>query len=219
MVFTTLDLVLGFTTSKEELIKLLNLPQGAELDEYFLTDILQNLFKDRSGGRSQIAVHQFVCCSKSQGEIYVVGFPLHKYYRQVTHCEKCPGPRTVCDDCIGMTNNGHYDIQDIADGPVKGNIRHICLNCFHDNKRDLMSPQETCKIVENRYVPDSNVYDEKSRLKCTVCGILPSEFLKPEDHLEKFVGQYSSVKKILTKCGLRKDIAFYYIIDDCLSCT
>ena len=200
MVYFTLEVVLGVEVSREELEEITDVEEGGYVED-----------PEVANG---VIVHSFPCCSKSNGKKYILGTSLHKYYRKITRCDKC-SEYSVCDTCIGQTNNGHYDVRAIYSGPAEANIRHICLHCFHDNGRDLGAPKEDLPIVDNQCI---GTQDPVGIHTCDVCNLKPDWRFAPETAIRREI-EYERIAKFLMKEKLQKDIRFYYCIDDCLSCT
>lgn len=95
------------------------------------------------------------------------------------------GPYTVCDECLGTTNNGQYDIVDIFDNVIEVNPDFVCHNCGNDNR----IPYTFCKVCNlkrsiRKYEPSYSVKEARKHMKLA-----------------------------------DKKIAYYYVVDDCLSCT
>jgi len=210
MVYTTLEIIQGFVISKAELTKLLELEDEEDDDD------IEQIFDDL-GYNKNINLYSFPCCSQSRGKLFIIGRSMHKYYRQPVKCNDCK-EYTVCDRCIGHTNNGYYDVCAIVERPIEVNIRHICPWCFHDNKQDLNGPQTTAPIVGQRF--QSTNYDPSVRRTCDVCGGKPNEFRCPLDYM-KFHNShyYKQLMDIQKDHQLEKTIEFYYMVNDCLSCT
>lgn len=229
MVYTTLDLILGFVMTKEELIELLDLtpkPSSNDTDgeELFVdedgntySDIhFDVLFTETFGHKLQL--YKFVCCSESAYKLFIIGFQMHRYYRKPIKCEKCFDKCWLCDKCIGHTNNGFYDVDAISNRPVEANIRHICPWCFHDNKKDLGGPKETASVVDSRFV--TGKFDYQHWMQCDVCNGRQDEYRCPQEFMEWHnQGYYNSLNSFQTGNHLSKPIKFYYMVNDCLSCS
>ena len=213
MVYTTLKVVLGFVINKAELLELLEMKgEDDNLREY---DIVK-LFDDLDYGKN-INLYRFPCCSESSNELFIIGIERHKYYRQPVRCHDCQ-QYTVCDRCIGHTNNGYYDVCAIFQRPIEVNVRHVCPWCFHDNKQDLNGPQTTSPIVDRRFQP--NDYNHSDSKQCNVCSGRPGEFRCPKDHMKfHHSGYYNKLNSIQEDFDWKKSIELYYILNDCLSCT
>lgn len=204
MVYKTLEIILGFVVSKGELEKLMNVDSGGYPEKNVLTQVSDFLIK----------VYTFPCCSPSQGKKYIIGIPLHTYYRM--HGVKCNNCTDyfACNTCIGITNNGFYDVIKIFNKPVKVDINKICLHCFSD-KQELNALQIDLPIVNNRVQGDLK---NNNLQKCNTCGILPDNRFTQKTMLKKFNNKYSLLKE-KSKNITNNSINFYYMIDDCLSCT
>lgn len=101
---------------------------------------------------------------------YLAGIPLHTYWRRVgMHSDKCdhrhcgghgeesdadknatPDYYTLCDTCIGTTDNGVYDVGAMIERPAEVNLRHVCLRCYADDRRDLGPPHQDLPVVNRR---------------------------------------------------------------------
>ncbi len=207
MVYTTVEIILGVSVTRENLEKMIDVDEGGYVDEICIGTTIAN---------ENVNVHQFPCCSEAAGQQYIVGISLHKYYRKHgIRCEKCPDKYHVCNTCLGTTNNGCYDVDSFYSGPVEANIRHICLHCFSDNKRDLLSPQKDLPVLNNRVQGD-----KEDMICCNTCGIEPDWRFSPETSLKR-VHHYEQLKEVLKRCNAPKncEIKFYYVVDDCMSCT
>lgn len=208
MVYTTLKVVLGFIITNEELIQLLDLKLG-ENESHFDYDI-ENLFNDLGYDR-KIELYSFPCCSESRGKLFLINITMHKYYRKMIKCEKCK-EYTVCDSCIGYTNNGYYDVDTIFNKPTEINVRQICPWCFHDNGCDLGGPQTTASQPTD--------YDPSIRKQCTVCNLKPDIRRSPGDYMIwKNHHMYTRLETIQKDHEFKQPIKIYHVIDDCLSCS
>lgn len=152
--------------------------------------------------RKKARVFKFPCCSESGGEKFLVGYRLHTYYH-------------TCDQ-LGMTNNGAYDVRAILNKPVKINMRHICLHCFHDNRRDLGGPTQTAPYDYEEHMFLNHTAPVKPRKKCRVCRYKPTKYRSPRDFMAFHNSQYARGLKGLKK---KPHLRFWYMIDDCTSCT
>jgi hypothetical protein len=215
MVYTTLEVILGIVVSREDLVRILNLEIDPDQDP---------LDDDRTLGTTlagrPVRIYGFPCCSPANGKQYLIGLSLHLYYRKHgVHCDQChPNRLWVCNTCLGTTNNGVYDVVAIHKGPVEANLRHICLHCFADNRKDLMAPQEDLPVVDNRVQGDPN---NPALLRCETCGIKPDWRFCPQTVLKKWVHHYEQLKNVLKvhDVPLDRAIKFYYMVNDCMSCT
>ncbi len=213
MVYTTVKIVLGVIITENELSKLLELESNDDIIEY---DV-ESMFNGDIGDAYGTKLYPFPCCSNFAGKLFIVGKKVNKYYRKPIRCDDCP-KYCVCDRCIGHTNNGYYDVISMLNGPTEVNIRHMCLRCFHDNLEDLNGPLKTANLVDNCFV--STDYDQCLRKHCSVCNDMPNEYRCPQDSMEFFrKKKYEKLKAFVSDNGYQKEIKFYYVIDDCLSCS
>jgi hypothetical protein len=203
MVYSILEVIHGFVINKEELRELLDLEDEDDLADCNLIGLFDDEFAIDFG--KKINLYNFPCCSESRDQLFIIGESVHTYYRKLIRCEDCPGPRIVCDHCIGYTNNGYYDVIAILKQPVAVDVRHICSWCFHDNRQDLNGTLETAPVVD----------DPSQKRSCDVCGSLPGKY--QSDSLVRVVD--SILMNIQKENHWKKEIQFYYMVDDCLSCT
>lgn len=198
MVYFILDIILGVAVTREEIETICDVDDSGFVEDSVLDTLLC---------RKDVEVCQFSCCSKSNGKLYLIGIRMHRYYRKSTRCENCPN-YCVCDTCIGQTNNGHYDVEAILDGPTEANLRHVCLHCFADNREDLGAPKEDSSAVGPQGMP------------CKTCGLKPDDRFTPTKKLTR-LHYHEQLKALFKKYEVtkNKEIKFYYMVDDCLSCT
>ena len=105
---------------------------------------------------------------------YILGLKVHKYYHKVGfRCDKCE-KYSLCDNCIGQTNNGVYDVRAMVTDSVEVNLRHVCLNCFADNKKDLGGRTEDIPIVGGKFAYMDKV---EGLERCNTCGYKPDRNL------------------------------------------
>lgn len=207
MVYKKLELVIGLVLTYQDVMKIFNL---THLDELYSFEFQLP---------HEMQLYHFRCCSESNEKLFIIGYTKHTYYRKYIRCTDCP-QYCVCSKCIGFTNNGHYDVQQILDGPTKVNIRNICLECFADNRIDMGARLETLPVVNHRFIrPTDEKYIENP--KCTTCNSqikLKSSFRSPKDQL-CFDGGYNRLSKFAKKHCIDQEPQMYYMIDDCCSCT
>ncbi len=203
MVYTQLYIVLGAEISFKDMKKFFGIKHHDEVYDIVLG--------------SDMEIFKFKCCSKISKKKYIIGFKMHTYYRNFIKCEECD-EYTVCDKCIGHTNNGYYDVVKILNELTEINSRHVCLRCYADNRIDLGARITTAKIIGNRF-QDDNTNDDELKLNCKVCNSKPSGFRCPTDNLKFHEYKYRHVSKFLETNKITKDIKLYYMINDCLSCT
>lgn len=208
MVYTQLHIVVGSVLTYADLERIFDIE-----DPYAINDIDLD---------APMEIFPFSCCSDSATKLFIIGYKLHTYYRNHIRCDDC-GEHTVCNKCIGHTNNGYYDVKTILNEPTEVNIRNVCVECWADNKRDMGARLETAPIVNHRFQSvdvDVDVADANhEELNCIVCNIKPYGFRSPMDNLMFHEWRYNSVAKFIAKNNLKTDIKLYYMINDCLSCT
>jgi len=207
MVYTQLIIVYGAMVTLEDLRKVTD-----DVDE---DGCLDNPTLPKLAGH-QVEIFSFPCCSKSGCKLYVVGYLMHTYYRKLTRCDKCPS-YCVCDECIGMTNNGYYNVNDIVDKPVEVNMRHLCLCCFADNKKDLNAPKES---IEEKGAKFMNHCPSHESIPCETCGNRQDGRFAPETAVKRGFYHKALNNFLRNDCDRENtECKFYYMLNDCLSCT
>ena len=192
MVYQYLEIIAGFEIDHSELTEKLGLDEEIDNtvgDAYVEENCLEALPIQVGPARQEVRLLNFPCHSAARGHKYVLGIQVHLYYRHFIRCPNCP-ELAVCDVCIGNTNNGVYDVQDICDRPTEIEPEHVCGRCFADNRRavDHQNPCRDCRLEES--VKDRN----------------KSITLR-------------ELRKLGNFYDLDKPLGFYYMIDGCLSCS
>jgi hypothetical protein len=206
MVYFTFELFAGIVVTKEELIE-----KGVTFDEDNDMNREQQIIHSASG--SGLSIYTFPCCSKSRAKIYIIGRKVHVYYRKYTKCGQCD-KYSVCDTCIGETNNGNYNVDKILDEPVKVNMNHICYYCFSDNRKHLGYPTINVPVVDGMCV----ISKDHPIVPCNTCGRKPDRRFNAEQTFEKSL-TYRNIHGFSKVFFPDKKINIYYTLDDCLSCT
>ena len=207
MVYTQLWIVYGVELDAKEVFSIFA-PEKTELDEdEQLNELCTKMHKD-------VEAFRFPCCSDSSNKKIILGVKMHTYYRKYIRCDNCE-THSVCDTCIGNTNNGLYDVDKIFSDSAKCNPRHICQNCNADNKIDLGGKLVTEPLVNGKHVEEKN----NGCIKCSTCNSTPSKFVSPMDAHKSRLSHFNrEIAKLLKKGKISKEFYFYYMIDDCLSC-
>ncbi len=220
MVYTQLSIVLGVVIPFDYVKSIIDHKKLKDIEEKFVVmrfadeDVLKDCFK----GKNDMHLFNFPCCSESGDDKFILGYEVHKYYRKLIKCENCK-EYSVCDKCIGYTNNGYYDVNKILNEPIEVNIRHMCLYCYSDNRKDLGGLEKTYPIIKNSFVCGNREDDEKKFVKCDTCGNLPVRNRCPEDGLANKEYKYDKIRSFLKKNKMDLPIKLYYMVNDCLSCT
>lgn len=193
MVFKKMQIVLGYAVSRPAFVtQILKQNASDDIDEYnpFYEGAVEEIVFPKN-----IDLYRFQCCSELNESSCIIGTTVHTYYRKYIKCDKCTD-YTCCDTCIGETNNGYYDVDTILNKLVECDPIRLCPTCFADNK----SP----------FLP---------KMKCTVCNRKWYE-INPA-HNEIYVAVMNDCRSLV---GLKKDDPveipkFYFMLDDCVSCT
>jgi hypothetical protein len=128
-------------------------------------------------------IYEFPCCS-SLGNKFIFGTKIKSYHRLKTRCDKCE-KHTSCDKCLGMTENGFYDVVTIFENVVEAPSEIICFACGNDKRS-----KGVCKFCNYETLKET----------CEV-----QEYLKLDSRLDEFLS--------------KNKIGYYYMLDDCLSCS
>jgi hypothetical protein len=198
MVYSKLYIVIGTVLTREEILKsgMLELIDDNISDE-MLDD--ENWRIDSNGRGFILKLYRFPCCSKSTEKLYILGRRLYSYVRYHIRCEKC-SKYSLCDTCIGSTRNGIYDVGKILHTPTECPRENVCMHCYNDNRKEF----DTCKECNSRK-NWNNRFDHGQ-----------------EEKMENMY-EYEMIQKVLKDADVEnykdKHIGFYYMLDDCLSCT
>jgi len=209
MVYTTVSIILGIHLNREELKEILRVDELGEFDE-FDRDLEHKIIN------KNVEIFKIPCC-ESENKQYFVGLQMHTYYRKHgIKCDNCD-KYSCCDNCIGQTNNGFYDIVRMADNPVEVNSQHVCLHCFSDNKRDLGGLSEDLPVIDHRCIGSDN---PPGLSRCDTCGLKPDWRFSVENCLKKncFYGDLEDFFSSFDSAR-HKPIKFYYCLNDCLCCS
>lgn len=79
-------------------------------------------------------------CSGLQNK-FILGTLVKSYHRLKIKCDECE-KYTSCDKCLGMTENGYYDVETISENVVQLPNECVCFACGNDKKCD--SPCKFC---------------------------------------------------------------------------
>ena len=175
MVYTIVLIVGGIKLNRNEVQTYFDVDEYGYVDD----DVLEG----------KIKLYSFPCCSKLQGQTYILGQKIQKYHRKIKECGQpfddgsyiCGEKRIVCDKCLGETTNGPYDVIKIYEEPTTCNPKHLCGNCKSDNREEFTI--------------------------CKMCNLEYNEVKFGSATLDKISEE------------VKAPIEFYYMIDDCLSCS
>ena len=150
--------------------------------------------------------------------LFILGVKLHTYYHRTVRCENCK-KYSLCDKCIGYTNNGYYDVDAISKGPVSTSNRDVCLMCYHDNRHDMGAPIRTC--IDEPMTDEEKSDFERRRQTCKLCERMCwNDDRTPKDYLKWHTFQGDVLmNKVMKEFEIKQPLGFYYATSDCLCCT
>lgn len=130
-----------------------------------------------------------VCCSSTKRHTYVLGKIVKTYYRINVICDDCP-KYLCCKRCLGLTDNGYYNIQEIFDHITKIPDNQICKMCYHDKKEN-----NECKFCNFEMYQGQCVRKREPKFGEIILDCRIDKFFSADD------------------------IGYYLQLDDCISCT
>lgn len=174
MVYEKVLVIWGFKVSKIELENFVH-----HMGKYLESEYLESAKLDEDNkfdyvhltneliGRFRFKIFLPVCCSESQD--YIIGRKVASYKRVEVRCNQCPSQYRVCNDCIGYTTNGHYDVISILENAIEIPSPHICKYCNNDN-RELV---ENCKFCKHKELAASGkiVKKQKQEVDCRIVSL------------------------------------------------
>lgn len=219
MVYTRVYLVCGTILSLADLRRIfeqfeVEFPEEddyQEISEIFAREIIaQHTETVLLPGQHPIGLVAYPCCSSLAGEQWILGTIIKTYYRlSGMGCARCE-EYTLCDPCIGETEGGWYDVEKILDEVQVIDREKICPTCSSD------------KVVGGR-CQICHAYSHYLVRKRVPEAVVPGA----EGVIEEVVTvePYCMIanKKVLAQ-DLQLDLVahpvkFFYMLDDCLSCT
>ena len=173
---------------------------------------------------------------------YILGTIVKRYNRIAVSCDKCK-EYSCCNHCIGLTDNGWYDVSRICYHIVPISKSQICQYCSNDQKTVLFPKKVTDKKVADKTdkkvtdktdkkVTDKKVADKKVADKKVTDKKVKNEYSKSCKycHFEKLgkkkfnIGRYGLIefpderlKKWTDTLGRSHE--YIYMLDDCLCCS
>ena len=100
------------------------------------TTVAENLFKiiqDAETSGCFITIYTPKCCSCNTDKIFVIGTKVTSISRINVECNKCPKQFELCDQCLGATSDGFYDVYLMANEFVEIPADQICPKCLYHN--------------------------------------------------------------------------------------
>jgi hypothetical protein len=178
MVYSKVNLLLGVCITKDDLSKLEYDFDYDNLDDNFAGSKLEL--------DENITLYKFPCCSDIGEEKFILGTEINSYDRTNDKCDECE-EYYACENCLGATTNGWYDVEDILHNPVICDAKYVCTVCDHDNHTD----SELCSFCSNNR----------------------------KDQTISMNDAFEEIQTFLKEVGIDGKTQYYYMLDDCLSCT
>lgn len=192
MVAKKIEAIYGLKLTKKELYDAIG---GLDYDEdYFLSDLVSGLFRLHPNlDVPEIDIYHNYCCTfgTELEDAYIVGVNIDTIWRRVDRCNGCKDDRFCCESCLNATSSGSYPIKRIARELTTFTEDCICKNCGH------------CHL--------------ESVEKCTRCGSTSKGLDDELSHTSKELRTLERV--LLSRSEVQKDPKFYFMVDDCLSCS
>lgn len=200
MVYTELLIIKGIVLTREQILKVLpkDLNEDCDLYDEFYDHVIDG-WEQNLKGQPGLRLFGFPRCSASAGELFILGYVAHTYYRRFEMCKFCED-HSVCDFCIGKTTGGYRNVDAIFEAPVEIKSERICRNC----KSDQVESYETRAGETGRV--------------CKLCNFVQSN-VKEEGRYPS--GYTQTLVKFLETLGMEitTNPGYFYMLDDCLSCT
>jgi len=128
------------------------------------------------------------CHSIAINHLFIIGTCVKKYKRIITKCYRCD-ENSACGYCIGLTENGYYDVRKIFNNIIEVDKNHICKWCHNDNRKI----KKSCKLCKFSKEGLKLCLEKKNRI------------------FDILIGEWFTNKN-LTK----EHIKYYYLLDGCL---
>lgn len=195
MVYTFIEIIYGTVVSRQDLLKYFYPFLTGESIEDITNDVHEECIEfNRDVFSHGVEIFNYPCCSELNDKQWIVGIVMRKYHRQYQDCEsseKCNG-YNHSSECLGMTENGFYDVDKILNNVVHIPEGQICYNCYNDNK-EIVSQCKSCKY--------------------TICKSSGIDWV-----VMSGLKKCKMSKELLIEFGkLPKN--FIYRVDDCLNCS
>lgn len=195
MVFEHVYMVVGVIVSLKTAKRLMGMRRRDPNynDAFYVGEFKSSLYTYNG---TSLKLFQFPCCSDSNQTCFILGKKVKSWVRFITTCPKCE-EYSLCDDCIGQTEFGYYDVQKILDGPVECPIENTCMYCWRDNRKPITN-------------------------KCVACGHKPNwqmRFNWPQENKFEHQPIVEALEAFMEDKKIEGEVKIYYMLDDCLSCT
>jgi primosomal protein N' len=158
MVYQTVEVVYGFKIARRDLDEWVGCDGDKTDDDYYTNP--ENDQPLPSGVSVYSANH-------SDDKYVVVGAPVRKYYRVNAKCDKCDTYST-CDDCIGHTTGGWFDVVKMNSDYIVVDSELLCSECCAVNVTNFKSCKE-CAYPKSAHFHNRDF----SRAKRSMKKVLP----------------------------------------------
>jgi hypothetical protein len=153
MVYTKVMIIQGSVVNIDDLkslakflkIKIANEYEFETEFEYIHEELIDKI--NESFSHWELKVYNYPCCSDLLSKVFIVGRKTNSYYRLNIKCDKCPRPH-VCDICLGITENGPYDVINISNNVVEA--KYICIGCSNDKRKNINCNRCFCETLSTQ---------------------------------------------------------------------
>jgi len=203
MVVTKIYGIYGVCLTKKELYDMLNRLEDCGLEyehDYLMKDMIYEL-NNLEGPDIELFNRECCTAGTSLEDAYILGVKIDTIWRSVMECENCRHYQgmlvTNCNECHDTTQYGHYPIMEIARNLTTFTIDNVCRRCGHCHAESIYEYEED---LESQPCERCNARSKRGKgwFRGPNFGYLQTEWLKRETG---------------------KDHAFYFMTNDCVSCS
>jgi hypothetical protein len=239
MVYSQVIIGLGLRFTREQLI---SLSEECDFKYYIDTDgNMVSIFMNEKDQKKEapLTYDNNICCLADDKQSFYIYVPIQIYKRdcvkrgEKNDCKDCE-EYTCCDQCLGKTTNGYYNVEKIRESldPKDYECEYFCLFCGHDNKSKYQNC-EKCKIktesslyinnlkkiMHNPRLLRDTLRDGNSGVVNDLNMLIDSKYYEEYNNARKLIKKFCKKHKfsnLFTNTELIPKL--YYILDDCLSC-